>query len=158
MHIEKNSTNPHITDTIVVSDFRNVNVAGSDLIGLMNQKKNHTTIFLTQCSQLLIFNQMRKNQVIYIKVGNTEYWTYMSCLLMSNQSPSRRKIAIYGKSTRERPYVAGLHRSKSGNGDSKTAGCSSWLIIPKKCFNFTFSPVIKIEALTILFGLCPSRG
>ena len=40
MHIEKkNSTNPHITDTIVVSDFRNVNVAGSDLIGLMNQKK-----------------------------------------------------------------------------------------------------------------------
>ena len=61
MHIEKNSTNPHITDTIVVSDFRNVNVAGSDLIGLMNQKKNHTIIFLTQCSQLLPYNQMRKN-------------------------------------------------------------------------------------------------
>ena len=38
-HWKKNSTNPHITDTIVVSDFRNVNVAGSDLIGLMNQKK-----------------------------------------------------------------------------------------------------------------------
>ena len=61
MHIEK-KFNPHITDTIVVSDFRNVNVAGSDLIGLMNQK-NHT-IFMTQCYQFLLFNQMWKNRTI----------------------------------------------------------------------------------------------
>ena len=65
MHIEKNSTNPHITDTIVVSDFRNVNVAGSDLIGLMNQKKNHTTIFLTQCSQLSKWSNEEKLGNLY---------------------------------------------------------------------------------------------
>ena len=152
----KKKFNPHITDTIVVSDFRNVNVAGSDLIGLMNQK-NHT-IFMTQCYQFLLFNQMWKNRTINLtREAKSETLTW--CLIKVRH-PTRRKIAIYGKSTREalcsRTYY--IHRSKSGNGDSKTAGCSSWLIIPKKCFNFTFSPVIKIEALTILFGLCPSRG